>query len=216
MSRRRRSYRKKPYGIRKKRTLNVKKIAKRALKEVNKMKKSVEVKYSTQDIAPTIAGSTATWGTAVGLTAISQGTTKITRIGDKITMKNLQCRTVISKNASETANPLIRAVMLIDRKSTATPPTGDIIFDANSIYGNINNTDNTYKGRFQILFDKTFNIPTTIRSKPLQIFIPRKIPFIYASGTITKNNIYWLICTDGTNSHAITWNIRYKLAFTDA
>ncbi len=127
-----------------------------ALNEVRRMKRDQEIKeisVNTTLVTP-LAG---TWVTQY-LNDIDQGNTAATREGNKIVIKSIRSRMVVVYGGAETDTNGVRIAIVYDRKPEGNLATGAMIFDENTIRGNINSADARYSGRFQILHDEIYPI----------------------------------------------------------
>lgn len=171
--RRRRSV--KPYR-RKKQSL-----AKKAWKEVTKLKKAVESKYISRDIANAsfnFLGNT--WEEVEPL--IAQGTRNDQRLGNKVTMTQYSAKWKIARGVTDQSKPLsFRVTMILDRRNNgAGPPADSVLIDDSNIVSAINNHNPTYRGRYQILYDKihTFS-DQTAREVFFKIYLRKPIVIEY-------------------------------------
>ncbi len=118
----------------------------------------MELKFHDVDLddASVAGGGTVT----DSINKIAQGTTEITRLGRKCTVKNIAWRwelTLAEQDAVATpeTGDTVRLIMYIDRQCNgATAAVTDILESADHLaYNNLVN-----KGRFKTLYDKTINI----------------------------------------------------------
>lgn len=197
--------------------------------------KDVEVKAFDAGTNTTIS----TTPTVVDISALAQGVTDVTRVGNKIKPHELDFNAEIFLNAVGTAGftadhtSIVRLIIFQDKQGNNVP-TGsgtsavqDVLKDA-TIYSLFNYET---KDRYRILVDKHYNVPQDLASvvygaKPDQMVrfkIPSKkllsaIEYADTNGTLyTKGRLFFLVWT---NSLATTQDIRLawesRLKFTDA
>lgn len=86
------------------------------------------------------------------ITAMSQGLTDITRIGNSIKLKDLKVRVTLSPNFTTNTNNLIRIMILVDKMQDGTLPTYAQIFEVPTVFNSPLNKD--FTDRFVLLRDK--------------------------------------------------------------
>lgn len=200
--------------IRKRYSKSAKSIATTALKLVKKSMNKVEVKNTdfssnfTQGTTPIISP----------LHLITQGTSSVQRIGNKISAAGLSFRFYAYKHPSSIVNN-IRVVIVQDTQqiSDASTVSWLSVFSQTNVVA-LRNLD-TERHRFKILFDKSYQFSASTVGKPTtQHWIPIKTPLYYngsANSDIQKNGIYVLTYgDDNTNQAAIYYYAR--IYFTDS
>lgn len=141
-----------------------------------------------------------TTGTVTCLNPCSQGTSSITRIGDKIVVKQVQVRGEVHPVDAATADSLCRVIVVQDMQPNGAGVAAitDILKSANA--NSFNNLDN--RRRFKILKDAKMAVGMRANGDtnspnvyPIDMFIKCNIPTIYGgnAGTaadIQENSIY--------------------------
>lgn len=128
-----------------------------AIKGVNFMKNLINTETKYIDLQP-ISGVVTTTSSQAPVTAVAQGLTDITRIGNSLLCKYLMCRYLLTVNATATRNT-VRLIVFIDKNNAqGTAPTAADLLQGGVILGpiNVNNTD-----RFAILKDEMFDLYTS-------------------------------------------------------
>ncbi len=120
-------------------------------------------RYSTQgelkfhDIDLDDAVIAATGGITDSINKIAQGTTEVTRIGRKCTIRSINWRfavTIPSTNLGSSATDIVRVILYLDKQANgATAAITDILESAD--YQSFNNLAN--KSRFRTLMDRTYD-----------------------------------------------------------
>ncbi len=115
-----------------------------------------ELKFFDLDLDDAVIAATGTVTDSIN--KIAQGTTEVTRIGRKCTIKAINWRFNIDlpqSTASASTGDVVRVIMFIDRQCNgATATVTDILESAN--YQSFNNLAN--KSRFSKLMDKTYSL----------------------------------------------------------
>lgn len=124
--------------------------------------------------------------TVVQLTSIAQGTTNLTRNGNKIQLKSVALR--IAYNAESIAqNVRIRVMLVSDRQSNGTAYTGVELLTSVTLVGASNITA---FGRFHVLWDKVLVLnATTSTAGCLQVGFIKKFIKIPASIRLVNYNV---------------------------
>lgn len=144
--------------------------ASRALTLIRKFKKEEERKYIDVTVNESIAAGGG--ATETLLNAISQGNTSTTRIGNKITMESIAWKLRFMATGAETGW-LIRVMLVYDRKPAGALATWETVCTANAVLSLYTVTGNA-RGRFQVLYDKIFNMRDVARVQYLKGFINLK------------------------------------------
>ncbi len=195
-----------------------------ALNEVRRLKRDEEIKEKTAGTSLTVP--LADTGITQYLNDIDQGTTISTRIGNKIVIKSVQFRAMTSWNALETGVSAVRIAIVYDRKPNGNKADWNQIFDTNKIRGNINSANPLYAGRFQVLFDETYEIDynnivanSTKRMFP-KTFIRRSMKCEYnatGGGIADCQKGALLLCACGsTLSHDLSLAHNTKIKYADS
>lgn len=171
-----------------------------------------------------------TTGSVTVLNALANGTSAITRIGDKVTMTAVQLRGFIGPVDETTADSLCRIMLVYDKSSNggALPAITDILKSSTS--NSFNNLDN--RRRFTVLRDvkvaigKSINTATQAVSNspniyPVDIYAKVNLPVIYggagaAIGDIQEGSL--LLVTVGSQNPLAGGMFRgtARIRFTDA
>lgn len=142
---------------------------------VRKLRKQVEVKeINTNGNSNMLVGASGTWA-ATGqflLNPLAQGTTKLTRIGDKINMKDLLLRYRIERDATETNGFGARVVIFLDRKTVGgVAPVVTDLFLTDNYLAPLNRAN---AGRFAILHDEFVSFDNDEFTKADKIYLDLK------------------------------------------
>jgi len=194
--------------------------ATRALQLIRKFKNEEEKKDITTAVSLSRATAT-TPGVFTSLNIMAQGNTKITRIGNKVTMEGLALRMNLTLNTAETGPVLTRVMVLLDRRPGGAVFTGADVLQNDTTNG-LYNIDEDKSGRFQVLYDRNMTMATGgTECRFLKLYIPmkgRKASYNGNVGDITdlqKNHLaIGLWATN--NSHTVQCNGFARLRFTDA
>lgn len=205
-------------------------------KGVKAMVKSVlrrhdQAMLQVKQIAPVTVSSNTLTGVdhVIAATSIlTQGSGDDQRIGDQIRPLYLEVNSMFFTLSSMTAgqNILIRCVWVRDSMCDGNDATGQDLFehtsDPLSVYNQVHQLNRPK--RFQILSDKLINLVTgTDRSSKAvrQRINLRKagpIKYLSNSGTVTscgKGSIFCILLSN-TSNNGVSYNIDYRLGFTDA
>jgi len=198
-------------------------------KEVVKvLKNQAETKYSITLSNTNIANITSGSAQVVPLNAIAQGTTDTTRIGSEIGMKSLDLRGQFYNAAAFTTTSnacTLARVMIVKEK----PALGSAI-QVGSLFAYgptptcpLNLTARAIKGRYQILYDKTFTVGNqNTNNGQVSFHIKKKLNFkTYFRGTgataadIDQNSLSMIVFTDNATTNALNMNFGYAVGYTD-
>jgi len=160
--------------------------------------------------------------------AIPQGTTDVTRVGNKVTVKKVMLRGRFNLLDQAKSNPngcSMRVMIVWDKQANGTAGVdGSVVLEQNNVYG-FNNLDNS--DRFQILKDKWYTLnPMTQTGSTANGFAEKlvriscnnlNIPIMYsgatgAIGEIKSNNIIILV-GGSTVDATFLWTTRVR--YTD-
>lgn len=194
--------------------------ASRALMLLRKFKKEEELKtheLHSETMQIPIGGN---WITETVGPIMNQGTTSATRIGNKITVESLAMRFNIRLSAIEALGCNVRLVLWLDRRPAGALTTiGTLMSTDNNIISGYSQVE-AYKGRYQVLIDKTFDFSTTDTKKAGKFFMKKPYKVLY-TGTgagiadLMKNNLIISAMAKG-NAAAVDVDYGYKFRFTDA
>jgi len=109
-----------------------------------------ELKFVDVNTGQGVTFSVATFGAAVLLNGIAQGTTASTRVGRKVTIKSLFIRMAWNRGALSTGGAPLRVLVVYDRQTNASAPniTDILVTDDFLSPNNLSNRD-----RFITIFD---------------------------------------------------------------
>lgn len=149
--------------VKKKQTKKVSRPVLSAIKKVvdNQMKRAVEFKQHTDGFTftPFFGGTS---GAIIShLTAISQGNTDTTRLGDELHLQRIQVRGTVQNNAGALSNPWNQVRMLIFQyKSQDNNPSVDELLIASTASGGTRSCysarNQDYLNIYNVLYDKMF------------------------------------------------------------
>jgi len=188
------------------------------------LRSSLELKEQTNGWT---TSSDMTGGDIHNLTEIAQGTSDVTRIGRKITIKKINVRmygTVDTQGGGAISGCIFRFMLVLDQQTNGEVfAIGDLLESAIvNGFRNLNNAE-----RFKVLKDKTVVInPQTqngvtdsqiTHSNVIKINRKCNIPITYSSTTgditeVKQNNLYMLCITSST---AGNWIAHFRLRFAD-
>ncbi len=143
-------------------------------------------------------------------TIMAQGDDVDDREGNQIRMKNLTWRWHTNTDGETAAegvtSKLMRMLIIIDRRPTATLATWQQMFRGAEEVDALYNTDNEFKGRFQFLFDRTFMVPGSTVARTVSDFAFMPGLMIHGKGFLNlKNRITTYNLTTATQG-ALTKN----------
>ncbi len=186
-----------------------------------------ELKFFDQDIDDALIASGGTISDS--LIKIAQGTTEVTRIGRKATIRSINWRFDIqlgTQTAGSATNDIVRIILYLDKQCNgATAAVLDILETAD--YQSFNNLGN--KGRFRTLMDRTYDVNLTagggngtaedygayIVSDTFFKKVNLPIEWSSTTGAITEirsNNIGLLIIS---KSGLATFNSKMRIRYSD-
>lgn len=203
-------------GIRRKGTAVV------ALSKARKLERMIEVKHS--DVHD--SGTCTQAGDVTNLTSIAQGTTSVTRSGDKITPTSFKMKYYVRFNTSATGPVGVR-VLLVQSKSidaAATYTVSDIL-DLSPASGEEHLSNYTWNQsrRFRVLYDKIHTLYDQAgHFQQINGFINipgsrlHNVRFNPGSSTQVVYGGLNLICLSDEPTNPPSWNAVGRLAFKDA
>lgn len=188
--------------------LTVKKLA----KQVKSMMPKPEWK-----IVDTVVGGGIILNTAsvISLVPVSQGTTDLTRIGNKITVRSFLLRLSIVPNAVQGYN-FLRAILVRDKQ-----PNGVLLTIAQLLQtgaGGYQSAINDNNGtRFKVLFDRTYTVDVDANGAQVDKQF-KKLKFVVnypdTATTPTTNDLVFVLISDaGVNGPTVVGNVRVR--YTD-
>lgn len=182
--------------------------------EVSKyMNKFVEKKFF--DVNNT--GSVTNVSAINKLSAVTQGQTDLQRIGDKLTLKNLQYR--LEMACADVYNRLRVTIIRWNRDDNTDVVTSARVYQALglSLHSPFN-FDSLRKGDFTILYDKVHNMvlnqDSTIKNLVKRINVKSSISF-NGGGTTGEGHIYSILTSDSGGVAHPSINEYSRITFTD-
>jgi len=154
------------------------------------------------------------------LNLMSQGTTSSTRVGEKITMKSVQVKGMIS-NQDANNNTYVLG-LIYDKQANGAVPTNGDIFIGNSYQGSLR--DPNWRRRFKVLSMKFFDLsPVSVDDKGLRIMnIYHKfyLPTMFQgnAGTIadiTSGSLILYLCSSDA-SGGVNTTLNCRIRYIDA
>lgn len=135
------------------------------------------------------------------LNGCAQGTTAVTRVGRRITIKSIYVRGVVIKAATTTGENIMRLMIVYDKQANATAPTGAAVLVPDAVHG-VNLLDNSR--RFVTLMDKVFSCSTVggaNQDDHFEFYKKVNLPVEYNAGSAgTVGDI------QSGSLHMIAWN----------
>lgn len=194
--------------------------ASRALQLIRKFKNEEEKKIINTTLSFSRATTVLT-GQFASVNLCTQGNTKTTRIGNKVTMEGLAIRARIALDPDETQPVSLRFMVVMDRRPAGAVFAGTDLLTVDTVLG-LYNTEEENQGRFQVLLEKNIVLsPNGTENRFLKLYIPLKgIKASYNgnAGTVAdlqKNHIAIGFWSYG-NTQTSVMNGYARLRFTDA
>lgn len=231
---RKRTYRTRSYRKRrnyKQARMGAKKLAQKAIRMTKSLQKKVEVKYKTIFQQNTPAAST--WHTTLMVTPeIAQGNTPNTREGRKIRVKSTSLVMQFLKDVAplsaanwQTPPQEIRIIVWRDRRPQSTAADITDFMVTGEVESQYKVLETQERGRFQILMDKKYQVPSTITSKTIKWFSNRPYDLTYTEAGTTgvyaqiQQNVTFVSCIQ-TQQSGTNYNNNFKISgnfkYTDA
>lgn len=168
-------------------------LARKAYKLAKEATKSIEMKRVTQ---------TSSTGTPMGADVksiyigpvIAKGDLNNQRVGGKVRVQSVALRWIFNKHASAAAKPVhVRVIFFIDRRNNAedfSAAYNRLLHDStdgtgSGTPGNFNllspyrNNNPEFRGRFQVLEDKTYSMNENVETKVGKLFHNRPFDMVY-------------------------------------
>lgn len=194
--------------------------ATRALQLIRKFKRDEEVKYlqSMADTAQIPIGGN--WIVNGFGPYCSQGTTVTTRIGNKVSIKDLTVRGLIKLTALEATGTSVRVIFVYDRKPAGADAASSDVFTTDNQLNSGYNILGASKGRFQIFFDRTYSFSSVATQRSFKMYTQKTFPIVYNgnAGTVAdlqRGNLLMMAMAEG-NAAAINVDFGWRIRFTDA
>ncbi len=177
-----------------------------------RLRNKVSRPFSNTEVKQVDVTATATPGTTqslVLLNALSQGTTRVTRIGNSVRFVALACNFKMNMNSSAT-HTTIRLLILYDKQSNGAAPAN--IYQSSSIISPFN-PDNMY--RYEILSQSSTSLSISgMQERVVSFSIPLYHITRYQSNNgditdITTGSLYFgLVSDDNTNTPTVEYYFR--------
>lgn len=167
-----------------------------------------------------------TTGTLTLLATIPQGTSVSQRVGKKVLLKSLQCRSFVTNGSAATVNNVAMLIVYDRRPTGSLPAITDVL--ALATVNSMNNDVNT--GRFQILKREDFVLvgnsttpATGMEMKTVDFYLPLNKPCVFkAAGTgaiadIDEGALYLItLGSSAAGTAAATLNATFRTRYHDA
>lgn len=195
--------------------------ANRALMLIRKFKKEEEVKINGDTDATMQIPIGGNWIVEGFGPYLALGNTYATRIGRKVTVQSLAIRYIVKLTAVEATGCSVRLAVLYDRNPDGANATSADVFNTDNQLNSHYNTRQEYRGRFQILLDKTISFGTNALQRSGKSFFkgPMAVKFNENNnGNVTdlsKGNFLFMAMAEG-NAAAINVDYGFIFRFTDA
>jgi hypothetical protein len=165
----------------------------------------------------TNSGNTSVAGAVVvALNGIVQGTGLADRLGQKITVRELQMRFQATINGSATSDR-VRLLCIADTQNqNAIVTIGDVLATAST--GGFYNSAALLSKRFRVFYDRVFQMNTAGNAGfHREVVIPTgNFPVYYSGSTgYGRNCIFWIVISD-TPTNVATYALTSQVRFTDA
>lgn len=190
-----------------------------ALRMIRKLKDEEEKKILDTAVAKVLVSGVAQYQSCV---LCQQGTSKTTRIGNKICLQSVAWRMTASYGATETLGLKIRFMLVLDRRPEGQQATSTEVLEATTSYSLYNTAENNY-GRFQILCDKVLCMHAANTGqfrffKGFHNLRGQKVMYDANVGDITdvqRNNLFVLVFSEDNDQNASVFG-QVRVRFTDA
>lgn len=191
--------------------------ASRALMLIRKLRNEEEKKYiydADDGIEIPIGGN---WIDGTFGPFCIQGDARNERIGNKITVQSIAIRWMITLQGVESCP--VRLIFVIDRRPAGANTTSDMLMYTDNQIKASYTQDELYKGRFNVIYDKTHMFNTTQIYKYGKIFYDKPFKVLYNGNAETvadlRSNSVSCFAMSHQNAAAITVGFSYKFSFTD-
>ncbi len=203
------------------RKMSVAQQASSALRKVNKIQRSIELKHSDTNSTTNVTDS----GVSINLSNISQGDTEVTRTGDKITIKGINCRYDVRFNPTVTVPQTVRVVLLQAHTTDAqvTLPITDF-YDIVAAAGEETLAPTKWGSsiRARTLYDKShvlFDLANNDFQVRREFFIPssKLRDTIYTPGAsiVEKGLLNLLVWSDEASANEPIFRVNIRVVFSD-
>jgi hypothetical protein len=177
-------------------------------------------KYYVQE--STIVGNHVMSTVGTSLVSISQGTTDITRTGDRVRVKKIQFKGKLYGNASQTGPTVGRLIVFVWNISGVgqiNPPSMVQIVQASAGFGPYGSYSRDYADQFQIVYDGLFSVEVLAANQPVDLIqLDRNctIDMEFAAGATQPmvNGVYAFLVTD-TSANQPSVNYQSTIWFED-
>lgn len=189
-------------------------IAMKALREVNKLKEDIEVKYHDTITGPTTITSS---GDITRIAQIPSDTTNQGRIGDSVKTGHVELRITFETSTAQVAGTAVRMILFRGKKENQVLYTSADILDASGIRSPYNFTE---RNRFTVLKDVTFTMDDLTvggKNKNSMVLFKKlvgKITFGAGNSNYENGGVYLLFITD-VAANQPNYKIHSRVTFTD-
>lgn len=206
-----------------------------ALRMVKQIRKNIETKeyrmgssthtLTAGGVTPSSTNTHSMTNSNATATALIQGLTKNDREGNKVTLKSIAARFVLDMAPNAQSYSQVRLCLILDRRPNGAQAGWTDVFQSTSITSLLQ-TDEDTKGRFQIMYDKTFNWEDGANNSKRLVKYYKRLnkPILWngtgsnpAIGDLQRNNFFWIACVDGdgTVSGEIFARFEFRITYTD-
>jgi len=171
------------------------------------------LKYSILETS--ISGSSATSTTPTSLLTVAQGTTDITRTGDRIRAKRIWLSGKLYGNAAATAPVATRVLVVLWQplgNAAVNAPVASQVIQHSAGYGPYGSYSRDYGDGFQVIYDSVFSVnPVGANSEAEMIHIDRELLIdceFGAGGTTPVTNAFYifLLSDVGANQPSLNFS----------
>jgi len=172
-----------------------------------------KLKYTL--LESSLVASNATSATPLSLVTVSQGTTDITRTGDRIRMRRLWFSAKLYGAAAATGPYTTRVLIVcwnpVGSGAVNAPVSGQIIQHAAN-FGPYGSYSRDFGDCYQVVYDAMYSVnPVSATSENEILHLDRKIcidaEFTAGATVPTVNNLYlFLLCENATNTPTLTFS----------
>ncbi len=203
------------------RAKSTRRVAKKALREVNKLKKLTDVTFLDTADALAVTASWVVLGS--NFLSIPQGDAESTRTGDRVHLRSIHLRGTITPSATQAAAKLARVVMYYIDKSSTLPTLPDPMQENDVL--SFSDLNVKFGRSVRLLYDKTFSLsPTfdasvTIGGSKIIVFqkhIKMNKSLIYdgagAAAPLNGRLVIQILGLDATTPPVVATNVRIRFS----
>jgi len=159
-------------------------------------------KYSV--LESSLAGSSATSATPLNLVSINQGTTDVTRTGDRIRAKRVWLSGKVIGSAAATGPIVSRLLVVVWNPpgvGSVNAPTAGMVIQHSAAYGPYGAYSRDFGDSYQVLYDAVFSVQPSSTTSEADIFhldraVTIDMEFTAGATTPTTNTLYLFLVTD--------------------